>query len=281
MDLGALSKRLGETRAKVTGMNKVNWIKLPKEKGVQFVFRILPYTDKGDIGYIQNFHFKIGNNKPLACLVEEEGVECPLCRVMKKYDFDLTKSFLSKGMVSLNIQIQGKDRNTVYALRVPVYLIEWLEEISKVSGASNLFDPKLGRDIIMYRKFDNGAFVRQLSLEARPISKTNEGIKAILAKTTDFSKYYKKITDEEISLIETAASEFDKEMYNKVKENTAIKDSKKKVNSGKSIKAPSVPFDTKSEDPTLPACFGEFKSLEDDSCIACNSLAPCMTKSNI
>ncbi len=281
MNLDSLAKKLESVRNSESGAfnNKIKWAKIPKEKGVKFQFRILPYTESGDIGETRYYHFGVNDGSKQECGENiENGIECPICSVLKKYDFEDVKRYLKSGIIFFNVQLPSES-DVVYCLSMSDYFITWMNDTIKLTGVTDIFDPKLGRDVIIWRKFKNGAFERNLSPVVRAISDTEDGINKLLKQTINFNKYFKKIDEGTLQITKSVAGVLDRNLYQLTHpEDDNIKDNTSNKEEEDSPGLDTSKSENESKEGNHPVCFGTGFSMDKKDCIECDFLSGCMTE---
>ncbi len=150
------------------------------------------------------------------------GLECPICKVLKKYEGRLElEDWVARISGVANIIVkedttQKIDSRLPYITYFSMGMIKWMEKMFESGDGQQLVNLKSGYDIIIHRKKYNGAFEIRNGLTASPLADSPEKIKEIMAQAYNLTDIIGKPDDNLISRSKEAARFLDSEIENKI-----------------------------------------------------------------
>jgi len=290
MDDAWMKKMMGVINKGSSGnRDDMRWVDVPSAAKVKLKFRILPgWGDRNIFSKLVWKHYEVDGSK---CL-KTWDMDCPICKVISSYgtDNDFINRLNSSAYAYFNAQVPDSSKyneNLSYALRISSFFLTWLIEnmMDTEFGVPDAIDPVKGRDIIIWRKRDKGAFERQFSSDGpRPIAETQEGINEILSTMYDFDKIFKIAPSDDVIKEVTDTARILKDRIER-KLNSSFSGSSKsnkktEVQEQKPTNTLENDLSTQNtQNAKCKECMGEYDGSK-GSCVLCPYSIECKTKTN-
>ena len=273
----------------------MRWVNVPSKAKKKLKFRVLPsWNDSGIFSKLVFKHYDVDGSK---CL-KTWDMDCPICNVISSYgtEHDFINKLNSSAYAYFNAQVPNSpnyNEKLAYALRISSFFLTWLIEniMDSEFGIPDAIDTIKGRDIIIWRKRDKGAFERQFSSEGpRPIANTQEGIDEILSTMYDFDKIFKIAPSDDVIKDVSDVAKSLKERIDKrlmPASSNSISVNQNTVNEQKSpdVVEPvhGVPNElpkVSSDNGTTKECMGNYDSSK-GNCVLCPSSIECKVATDV
>ena len=150
------------------------------------------------------------------------GLDCPICRVLKKYDGRLElENWAAKVSGIANVLVkddptQRVDSRLPHLVYFSMGIIKWFQKMFESEDGLALVNVNSGYDIIINRKKYNGAFDVRNGLTASPLADSKDKIKDIMAQAYNLNEIVGKPDDNLITRSREAAKFLEAEIEGKI-----------------------------------------------------------------